>query len=71
MDLPPSDKIIQLAFFEEYTTPVEAEKKIKKAIEHLIDCFTIRAIRFSGGSMEIVPKGASKWSALEFLPRIT
>ncbi len=63
----PSDKIIQLAIFEEYSTLKKVEATLKKSVEHLIDCFTIRAIRYAGSSLELIPKGASKWRALKFL----
>ena len=67
LDEPPSNKTIQLAIFEEYSTLQKAEASLKKSVEHLVDCFTIRAIRYMGSSLELIPKGASKWKALSFL----
>lgn len=67
LDDPPADKVIQLAIFQEYQTLLKVESILKKSVEHLIDCFTIRAIRYMGSSLELVPKGSSKWKALAFL----
>jgi Cof subfamily protein (haloacid dehalogenase superfamily) len=67
LDRPPSDKLIQLAIFEEYATLKTAEERLKKSVADLVDCFTIRGIRYAGSSLELIPRGASKWRALEFL----
>jgi Cof subfamily protein (haloacid dehalogenase superfamily) len=67
LDEPPTKKVIQLAIFEEYSTLQKTEANLKKSVEHLADCFTIRAIRYMGSSLELIPKGASKWKALSFL----
>ena len=67
LDIPPSDKITRIAIFEEYSTLHTLEAELKKSVEHLADCFTIRAINYSGSSLELIPKGASKWRALKFL----
>lgn len=67
---PPSQKIIQIAVFEEYSKLIEIETILKKYIAHLIDFFTIRAIRYAGSSLELVPKGTSKWNALAFLLKL-
>ena len=46
-----------------------AEEAIARATANHADCFIIRNVKYLGSSLEVLPKGASKWRALQFLAR--
>ena len=65
-----SDRLIEIVAFERYERLREAEVEIKKSIADSVDCFTIRGIRYKGCSLELMPKGASKWRAVQHIMKL-
>ena len=63
----PTGKIIQCCVLHEIGQLEAAEAPITGATTGHADCFIIRNVKYLGCSFEMVPRGASKWRALQFL----
>jgi Cof subfamily protein (haloacid dehalogenase superfamily) len=63
----PTDRIIQCCIMHGGERLRAVEGPLAEATRGLAHVFTVRNTKYKGSSLEVVPKGASKWRALQFL----
>jgi len=63
----PTKRIIQCCILHEIERLEAAEASIIEATAGHADCLIIRNVKYLGSSFEVLPRGASKWRALQFL----
>ncbi len=65
----PTERIIQCCILHEIERLESAEGPIAEATAGHAQVFIIRNVKYLGSSLEVLPEGASKWRALQFLAR--
>jgi len=63
----PTRRIIQCCILHEYERLQAIEASVAQATAGYATVFIIRSLRYRGSSLEVLPRGASKWQALQFL----
>jgi hypothetical protein len=61
------ERPVQVVVFHAYPTLVEAEKKIREAMNGRVSVLVVRNVRYKGCSLEISAPTASKWKALKWI----
>ena len=63
----PTRRIIQCCILHEFERLQAIEASVAQATAGHATVFIIRNLRYLGSSLEVLPRGASKWRALQFL----
>jgi Cof subfamily protein (haloacid dehalogenase superfamily) len=63
----PTERIIQCCIQNKSERLVEVEGPLARATAGIAHVFMIRNTKYMGSSLEVLPQGASKWRALQFL----
>jgi hydroxymethylpyrimidine pyrophosphatase-like HAD family hydrolase len=63
----PTERVIQCCIMHEAERLRAVEGPLAEATRGLAHVFTVRNTKYRGSSLEVLPEGASKWRALQFL----
>ncbi|MBN1917479.1 MAG: HAD family phosphatase [Verrucomicrobia bacterium] len=67
LEVLPTERVIQCCIMHEGERLRAVEGPLAEATRGLAHVFTVRNTKYSGSSLEVLPEGASKWRALQFL----
>ena len=67
LEVLPTDRVIQCCIMHDGERLRAVEGPLAEATRGLAHVFTVRNTKYRGSSLEVLPEGASKWRALQFI----